>query len=253
METAWVVIGSCVGVVLGLTGAGGAMVSVPLFVHWLDISLKDATTFSLYAVVMAALFNGVAQFRSVQYSLSIKIILFSLLGSLVGREVKPHTPDLLIKVLFIGICFYSFYSLWLKKKSNSLAPKQFRSKGSKTVFVGVSGIFLGFLITMTGLGGGVVIVPWMISIMGLNISQAVASSLFCVLFVVTGSIFVQFDTVIKLFDFREILSLGLGAVVAAFLIRLFISKLSVQKTSSVRKYVLTFILFSTVLSLLIKK
>ena len=48
-----VLLGVIIGVVMGLTGAGGALVAIPLFMQFQGMSLKEASVFSLIAVVIA--------------------------------------------------------------------------------------------------------------------------------------------------------------------------------------------------------
>jgi len=38
--------GLIIGIVMGLTGAGGALVAIPLFMQFLALTLKDASVYS---------------------------------------------------------------------------------------------------------------------------------------------------------------------------------------------------------------
>lgn len=46
--------GSIIGIVMGLTGAGGALVAIPLFMTVLRMELKSAAVYSLVTVVIAS-------------------------------------------------------------------------------------------------------------------------------------------------------------------------------------------------------
>ena len=52
-----ILIGVIVGLIMGLTGAGGALISIPLFLSLMNVSLKEATVLSLIAVMLGSLIN----------------------------------------------------------------------------------------------------------------------------------------------------------------------------------------------------
>ena len=53
----YLAIGSVIGLVMGLTGSGGALVAIPLFMYVLELGLKEASVLSLVAVRLASSFN----------------------------------------------------------------------------------------------------------------------------------------------------------------------------------------------------
>src|SRR5690606_31853179 len=107
----WTLIGSLVGVIMGLTGAGGAVVSVPLFIHVIGVDVHAATALSLVAVCAGAWFNWFFQRRSTEFRLSIGLVGFSLVGSFVFTPVKAASPGWLIKTLFISVISFSGYTM----------------------------------------------------------------------------------------------------------------------------------------------
>jgi uncharacterized membrane protein YfcA len=56
-----------IGIVMGLTGAGGALIAIPLFIQFMGMNLKEASIYSLIAVVVASLLNFVEQRKATQY------------------------------------------------------------------------------------------------------------------------------------------------------------------------------------------
>ena len=52
----WTIIGVVSGVVLGLTGAGGGIISVPMFIYLGGASIIEATILSLVTVAFCSVF-----------------------------------------------------------------------------------------------------------------------------------------------------------------------------------------------------
>ena len=62
-----------IGVVLGLIGAGGSILTVPIFVYVLDVKPVLATAYSLFVVGIAAFFGTIK--NSIQFNLFRNLIL----------------------------------------------------------------------------------------------------------------------------------------------------------------------------------
>ena len=79
-----------------------------------------------------------------------------------AAPLKTLSPHWLVSVLLNLTCAFSLYSLWVLRKPEDPGEKRPLPYQLKTASVG--GMLTGFLSTMTGLGGGVVIIPWLTGI-----------------------------------------------------------------------------------------
>jgi len=244
----WALIGLIAGLVLGLTGAGGAMVSVPLFLYLQGLTIQEATVFSLFVVFSGALFNGFFQRQNIQFKIAIPVFLFSLLGSYLSAGIKPMLAKWVIQSGFLLICFFSLWRTWVPFRSNrpALTGKQ------NLIFLPLMGLLIGALITITGLGGGVVLIPFYISIVGLEPHIAVATSLFTVLINSMGSIGSQFSAVQRAADPTSIGLLMLGCLVASRLVILWMEKIPQKSRERFRRVLFTAIVLVTIVSVLLK-
>jgi len=93
-----VLIGLVIGLVLGLTGAGGSIFAVPLLMLLLGLPINDAIGIALGAVAVSALIGTLSNWRA-QYILWIPAISLGLGGALVApyrqtawRPIAPHNP-----------------------------------------------------------------------------------------------------------------------------------------------------------------
>ena len=76
-----------IGIVLGLIGAGGSILTVPIFVYILDVSPVQATAYSLFVVGFAALFGAIknAQEKLVDYKTGLVFAFPAFLGVYISR------------------------------------------------------------------------------------------------------------------------------------------------------------------------
>ena len=169
--------GLIIGAVMGLTGAGGALVAIPLFMQFMNQSLKEASMYSLVAVVVASLLNFLAQKIHTKYTTGIVIIASSAVGSFITAPFKELISSFWIGVILSGISLYALYSVWYPIK----IKEEHLGKSHENNFVSlIVGLILGAVTTFTGLGGGVLMLPVLLGIYRFTRPQAVATSLFAV-------------------------------------------------------------------------
>src|SRR5690606_23133086 len=155
-----ILIGAIIGLVVGLTGAGGALVSIPLFMQFQGMSLKEASVFSLVAVIIASFSNLVFQRKDAQVPLAALFIIASAVGSFISEPFKHLISDIYLAVTLAAISIYSLYSVWVPIKA-SQEVNGTKVHPLKTVIIG---LILGLLTTFTGLGGGVLMLPLLLKI-----------------------------------------------------------------------------------------
>jgi uncharacterized membrane protein YfcA len=238
-------VGIIVGIVMGLTGAGGALVAIPLFMQLMGMTLKQASLYSLIAVVFASIFNYYHQRQFANKKLGLLLFIFSIIGSIIAIPYKPMMPDAMIAWLLIIIALYSLFTIW---KPVSIKPKVKLSQKKLLMITIMSGFILGLLTTFTGLGGGVLILPILIGIYGLNQNISVATSLLSIGLSSTFSFVAQIIHGSQVdFDY-QLASIILGIVIASFIIKKALVNISAANLALIRK-----IVFSIVVALAIIK
>lgn len=254
MISIWAAIGGAVGIVLGLTGAGGAVLAVPLFIHLAGSSLKMATVQSLFAVLVSSLINWVAQRKQSDVLTAVLLSSFSLIGAFGALPLKAMAPQWVIQIFFISLCLLSVWSVWKKRKASPASspqiPTEPKTIQNRIAAASGSGIFLGAATTLTGLGGGVILVPWLSGPMKLPMNRAVATSLLAIALTSTGSLVAQRAWTLPGFDSILILALAGGSTAAAFLTKKALSRLTPSSVDAIRKWVLTGVIAASVLAVL---
>lgn len=230
--------GILIGTVMGLTGAGGALVAIPLFMQFMGQSLKEASLYSLVAVVLASLINFLAQKSFTRYKTGLLIVLFSAVGSYLTAPFKAELSSFWIAVILSIVSLYALYSVWVPVKIKTEDGAQSLESFWSSSLVG---LFLGALTTFTGLGGGVLMLPIFLGLYHFKQPNAVATSLFAVGLSSLSSLIIQIH---QGADFK--IGIGLiyllsGILTSVFLLKTISKRLSYDVLIKLRQIVFSFV------------
>lgn len=200
-----VLLGLFVGFVLAITGAGGAILSLPLLVFFLHVKMIDAAPISLMAIMLSAGLAAGLGLRSgiVRYKAATLLATFGVLCAPLGVYVAHQLPEKALAILFSIVLlivswrsFQKFQTPTLligddcddpngcddaEKEEPACAVNPATSKlfwtAPCTKRLILTGGFSGFLSGLLGVGGGFIIVPTLHSISNLETKMIVATSL----------------------------------------------------------------------------
>lgn len=175
-------IGLILGSLLGLTGAGGSLVALPLLLS-LHLSMRDAIGISLGAVGLSALIGALGRWRS--GDIQLKIVLFLALsgvpGSWLGQKLGQFVPESLLIWTFCLLVLWSAQRMWHQARLPETPGQVLRP-----AVLAVIGLLVGVLSGLLGVGGGFLIVPALLWFSPLNMLAAAATSM-AVIALVSGS------------------------------------------------------------------
>lgn len=202
--------GGVVGVMLGTTGAGGSMLAIPLLVYLVGVPVQEAIVISLMVVGYSALFGAWRKSRDHHVKGRAALVFSStgLVGAWVGALghtlINENTILLLFGLLMVGVSAWS-----LGRRSRSI-PDQTEGCARQFSITCVSralsiGFGVGILTGFFGIGGGFLIVPALIGVLGFPASIAVGTSLMIIALTTIGGIFGHLEMVS--------IELGLTAIV----------------------------------------
>lgn len=184
-----------IGLVLGLTGGGGSILTVPVFVYILHINPVTATAYSLFVVGSSSAVGAIDNFNkgridfksSLIFALPAVISIFSTRKYLL--PAIPHhianfgnfelTKDLMIMSFFAILMLVASASMILKKKKECVDCEN-EPKESNNGLMILLGALTGLVTGLVGAGGGFIIVPILVFLAGLNMKEAVGTSLFII-------------------------------------------------------------------------
>ena len=241
-------IGLLVGIVMGLTGAGGALIAIPLFMNLLEASLKEATVLSLVAVVFGTSVNLLGQFSRVNKKIALTLGAAGAVSNYLTLPLKTGTPEVVIAGLLTLIGVFSVTSVW-RRKDQSHGQSDESPAVAKAL---MAGTFLGLITTLTGLGGGVLLLPILLKVFKKTYQEALPTSLATILLISLTSFIFQSKTALNLMTYDQLALIGGGALASYFMLKLFLRKLEERMLLLIRQIVFTVVTVYSVLSVIVK-
>ena len=217
-----VFIGMVVGALSGLFGVGGGFLMTPLLI-FLGIPPVVAVGSEAPHVLASSVSGVIAHWR--KKNVDFKMGFFLLSGGVIGSTLGVNLFKLLktygqidIVIQFLFIIFLGFIGMSMFFESAKITIKNYRTTSairnklhqhswihglpfklrfhrSKLYISAIPpiliGFFVGVLSAMMGVGGGFIMIPAMVYILGMSTNVVVGTSLFQIIFVTANSTFFQ--------------------------------------------------------------
>ena len=217
-----VFIGMLVGALSGLFGVGGGFLMTPLLI-FLGIPPVVAVGSEAPHVLASSVSGVIAHWR--KKNVDFKMGFFLLLGGVAGSTLGVNLFKLLslygqidIVIQFLFIIFLGFIGISMAFESARTTIKNYRTTSAirtklhqhswihglpfklrfhrsklyiSTIPPIIIGFFVGVLSAMMGVGGGFIMIPAMVYILGMSTNVVVGTSLFQIIFVTANSTFFQ--------------------------------------------------------------
>ena len=168
--------GAIIGSILGLVGAGGSMIAVPMLIYIFNFSPVQATTASLLIVFLGAASGTISKLknRDVLAREGLAIWTFGLPANFAGAYFLPRIPDKFILTGFSLILVLAGASMLLRQVS-----KKSERKMSTVTLISLS-FLIGAMTGLFGIGGGFVAIPILVLFYNVSPSKAAGTSLFVI-------------------------------------------------------------------------
>lgn len=180
-----------IGVVLGLIGGGGSILTVPVLVYLLHINPVTATAYSLFVVGTSSLVGTIKNINSkkVDFKTAIIFAIPAFIAVYLTRKfVVPAIPeniytigdflitkDIAIMVFFAMIMLLSSVSM-IKGKCVNCNDDDVKVNYNIPLII-IEGLVVGLVTGLVGAGGGFLIIPALVMLAKLPMKKAVATSL----------------------------------------------------------------------------
>lgn len=180
-----------IGLILGLTGGGGSILTVPILVYVLAISPVTATAYSLFIVGTTSAFGATQNYLKglVEVKTGFLFAIPSFTAVFLTRKfIVPKIPDVIFTSNFLTLTKGTFLMLFfaiimvfaaiamLKKKKDA----NIEDKKSSLLNLIVQNSLIGVIIGLIGAGGGFLIIPSLVIFAKMPMKKAVATSLFII-------------------------------------------------------------------------
>jgi len=174
--------GAVIGILLGLLGGGGSILAVPVLVFALGLGVEEAIPVSLIVVGAAAAVGVIPKLRAgrVEWRLAAVFAATGIPATFAGSAIGRLLPD---RILLLG-----FAAVMVAAGSRMLAERGDIGTACTTSASGINwrhcaprsipaGLAVGFMTGLFGVGGGFLIIPVLVLMLGIEMSVAVGTSL----------------------------------------------------------------------------
>lgn len=192
IETAGFALVFITGLVMGMIGAGGSILTSSILVYLFSINPVLPASYTLLNVGIISLVGVVQCFRKDQVDIKTGLLFAIpalLMVFMMRRFIMPAIPatifscgtlaftkDLMVMLIFALLMILISWSMIHQPVYRQ--PTEQPEKHSKTMIL--PGMLAGIVTGFTGAGGGFIIVPALIFFTGLDIKKAVGTSLFII-------------------------------------------------------------------------
>jgi uncharacterized protein len=173
-------IGLVAGLLSGSFGVGGGVLMVPAMVLVLGLDQRRASGTSLAAIVPIAVF-GVAGFAvqdQIDYPAAVLLGIGAIVGAPVGARLIHRIPVARLRAAFAVVLFATAGRLLFELPDPVLSDTISVTEGALVVLVGLAS---GVLAGLFGVGGGILMVPAQILILGIDPATAKGTSLLVII------------------------------------------------------------------------
>lgn len=169
------------GLILGLMGGGGSILSVPILVYLMDLPDKAAIATSLFVVGVSSIPALIAYAIRGMVDLRIGVIfgLFAMVGSFIGGALARFIPGTVLLVFF-GVLMTVAAVMMLRGRDETAGEDSAPREKLPLLIIGIEGVVVGIVTGLVGAGGGFLIVPALVLLSGLSMKRAVGTSLFVI-------------------------------------------------------------------------
>jgi uncharacterized membrane protein YfcA len=178
------IISLAIGVILGLVGGGGSILTLPVVNYFFDVSMLKATTYSLFIVGISSGVGVLRRLKTKEFSIPVGLLFVvpsTLVTVLIRSFVLPSIPaefelgsfvssrDNVMSGILIVVMVYTAVRMLTKRE----VQREEKTNFWKILMYGaLTGSLAGFI----GAGGGFIIVPLLVK-MGINLRKAVGTSM----------------------------------------------------------------------------
>jgi uncharacterized membrane protein YfcA len=201
--------GAVVSIIGSMSGVGGGVFMVPLFYN-IGLHIEKAVGTSLFIIV----FNGVS--ASISYWrrgllkpgwwLALAVLMVP--SSMIGAQIASVAPRVAVKTVVAVIVLAYGLNLVLRGSGRSLGFR-FNSK----IVMPIAGVTAGLVAGLSGIGGGAILMPVLISVVGLPVHEAVAASMLSIVITSTSGSIVHVANGNVVYSIA--LPFALGAIIGA--------------------------------------
>ncbi len=182
-----------IGILLGLIGAGGSILTIPVLVYLIGVEPVHATSYSLFIVGASAFIGGLRYMKNNLICLRTMLVfgIPSIISIFFTRKYLLHripdhlfyigsmeiTKSALLMILLALLMIVASYTMIRKPSSVRIDLHKHNNEQYRYFLIFQQGFLVGILVGLVGAGGGFLIIPALVVLAKLPMKKAVGTSL----------------------------------------------------------------------------
>lgn len=164
------------GMVIGLFGAGGSILMIPILVYVLHLPIKVAIGMTLLIEGITGLIAATAHARqgNVFWKVGIPCSIFGMVGAYFGARVTEFINPVFLLLIFAVVVLGAAIGML---RAGKLTADEENVEPPKLPKIAGAGGSIGFLTGMVGVGGGFLLVPCLNLLCKIQVKRAIGTSL----------------------------------------------------------------------------
>ena len=174
--------GAVIGILLGLLGGGGSILAVPVLVFGLDLDIDQAIPISLIVVGVASAVGAIPKVRAhlVQWRLAAVFGAAGIPATFLGSALGRLLPQSVVMIGFAAVMIVAGARMLADRGDIGTACRigdsgiNWRRCAPRAI---PAGFAVGALTGLFGVGGGFLIIPALVLMLGIDMQIAIGTSL----------------------------------------------------------------------------
>ncbi|MGV0791397.1 sulfite exporter TauE/SafE family protein [Mycolicibacterium sp. XJ1819] len=175
-------LGALIGVLLGLLGGGGSILAVPVLIYGLNLGVQEAIPVSLVVVATASAVGVLPKIRAgqVRWRMAGIFAAAGIPASVAGSAISRGLPEAAVLIGFTAVMVLAGVRMLADQHNTGTACEvragQVNWRRCAPRSLG-AGLVVGLLTGLFGVGGGFLIIPVLVVVLGVEMSTAIGTSL----------------------------------------------------------------------------
>ena len=207
-------IGIVIGFLSGIFGIGGSLITTPILKTFFSLPDLIALATPLPVVIPTAVAGAVGYMKKgvINKNIAIASIIGGLPATIIGSFATKFIASKWLMVLTgIFLIFVAIKMLYGKRLKETTLTKNV----PVSVFAGIIGFVAGIFSGLLAVGGGIILIPAYVLLLGLTMQEAASTSLVCIaFFAIPGTIVHSY---LGHIDWHIVLNLSVGVIPASYI------------------------------------